>query len=216
MLVEAAVESLNEALDAQRLGADRIELCADLSCGGITPSAGTIALAAELVTVPVFVMIRVPGGRFTATTLEYDVMLRDIVMTKQLGADGIVLGVLTDDDRIDVERTRALVDAAHPLPVTFHMAFDRAGDRTEAFDALLDTGVQRVLTSGGSGKAADGVAALTALVSRAAGRLTVVAGGGVQGEDVPALATAGVDEVHARLTSPARLRAIVQTARHFN
>lgn len=214
VVVEAAVESLEEALAAAEIGADRIELCADLAVGGTTPSAGTIALACERLRVPVFVMVRTRGGDFTASPLEHEVMLRDVIAARTAGAHGVVLGILTPDARVDIERTRALVDAARPLPVTFHMAFDRARDRAEALDDLLAAGATRILTSGGAGRAARAVPVLRDLVRRAEGRLTIVAGGGVVAEDVGALVReAGVREVHARMTSAERMSGVVRAAR---
>lgn len=214
LIVEAAVEGLHEALAAAEIGAERIELCADLAVGGTTPSAGTIALACERLRVPVFVMIRARGGDFTVSSLEHEIMVRDVIQARTAGAHGVVLGILTPEARVDVTRTRALVEAAHPLPVTFHMAFDRARDRDEALDDVLATGATRILTSGGAGRAAHAVPVLRGLVRRAEGRLTIVAGGGVVGEDVAALVRdAGVGEVHARMTDTERMRGVVGAAR---
>lgn len=214
VVVEAAVEGIEEALAAAEIGADRIELCADLAAGGTTPSAGTIALACERLRVPVFVMVRPRGGDFTVSALEHAVMLRDVVQARAAGAQGVVLGILTSDGRVDVERTHALVEAARPLPVTFHMAFDRARDRGEALDDVIATGATRILTSGAAGRAAHAVPVLRELVRRAEGRLTIVGGGGVVVEDVaPLAAEAGVREVHARLTSSERMRGVVDAAR---
>lgn len=214
VVVEAAVEGLHEALAAAEIGADRIELCADLAVGGTTPSAGTIALACERLHVPVLVMIRPRGGDFTVTPLEHAIMLRDVIEARTAGAHGVVLGVLTPTGRVDVERTRALVEAARPLPTTFHMAFDRARDRVEALEDVIAAGAARILTSGGAGRAAQAVTVLRELVRRAEGRLTIVAGGGVVGEDVaPLVRDAGVREVHARMTGSERMRGVVRAVR---
>ncbi len=213
MLIEAAVDTLEQALDAERAGADRVELCANLDVGGTTPSAGVIGLAVDCITVPVFVMVRPRGGDFTASPLEFDVMRREIVEAKRLGADGIVLGILTEEGEIDVRRTRELVEVAAPLPVTFHMAFDRAADRDRAIADLLDTGVKRLLTNGGGSRAVENLDAIRLTARRLEGRVTVVAGGGVVADDVPRLAEAGLREIHARLTSKARVRAVVSAAR---
>ena len=179
ILIEACVDSVDAAIAAERAGAHRIELCADLAEGGTTPSAGTIQLACERLAIPVFVMVRPRGGDFLYSSAEIETMLRDLELMRVLGAHGIVIGALARDGTVDVVATRALVEAARPLPVTFHRAFDLTRDLEEALDALIDCGVDRVLTSGGAPRAADGIEMLGALAARAGGRITVMAGGGI-------------------------------------
>ena len=203
VLVEAAVESVAGAIVAEHAGAQRIELCANLTEGGTTPSAGTIGAAVARVKAPVFVMIRPRGGDFLYTSVELDVMTRDIATARSLGAHGIVLGVLTRDGIVDVDRTRALVEAARPLPVTFHRAFDLTIDLGEALESVIACGVARVLTSGGAPRAADGIERLAALVRRGGARITVMPGGGISATNaVTIIQKSGSREIHVGGTIP--------------
>jgi copper homeostasis protein len=211
VIVEAAVESLDDALAAVSGGADRLELCADLDAGGTTPSAALIAAVRERVELPVVVMIRPRGGDFVYSDDELSRMYEDVAMARSLGASGVVLGVLDTFDRLDLERTAALVEAAEGIPVTFHRAIDRVARRVVSIDALAALGVARVLSSGGAETASDGVDELRAMVKRAADRLTVVAGGGVRAHNAREIvAKTGVTELHARCAGDsARIRGIV-------
>ncbi len=148
MLFECCVDSVDGAVAAEQGGADRVELCAALIEGGLTPSAGSIAFARERLKIPIHVMIRPRGGDFLYSTSELEVMRRDIDTAKRLKADGVVLGVLDADGRIAGERTRELTERARPLSVTFHRAFDMASDPRLALEELIAVGVDRVLTSG--------------------------------------------------------------------
>lgn len=201
ILVEACVDSVASALAAERGGARRLELCDALFDGGTTPSAGMIAACKEAVSIPVFVMIRPRGGGFVYSDPERDVMRRDVIATRELGADGIVIGGLRPDGGVDISLVRFLMDSAHSLPVTFHRAFDLTPDLGASLDSLVDVGVQRILTAGGTSTAAEGAAALAKLVRQAGSRLAVMAGGGVRDENVRSLVrVSGVREVHVRLT----------------
>jgi copper homeostasis protein len=210
ILVEAAVESLDDALAAVDGGADRLELCANLADGGTTPSEELIAEVVEQVAIPVFVMIRPRGGSFVYSTAELDDMRRSIDRARELDVDGFVLGVLNTSNRIDTIRTQSLVDVAGDLPVTFHRAFDRVADRIDALDTLIDLGIGRVLTSGGAPTAAQGLAQLRELVETAGDEIVILAGGGVRFQNVLELVEeTGVSEVHARCELQAdRIRAI--------
>jgi copper homeostasis protein len=201
VLVEACIDSVVSALAAERGGAQRLELCDALFDGGTTPSAGMIAVCKAAVSIPVFVMVRPRGGSFVYADAERDVMQRDVVAARELGADGIVIGGLRRDGTIDLALVRSLVDAARGLPVTFHRAFDLTPDLETSLESLIDAGVQRVLTAAGAATAAEGATALAHLVRQAGSRLVVMAGGGVREENVRALvSTSGVREVHVRLT----------------
>ena len=203
VLIEAAVESAEAAIAAERAGAQRIELCANLTEGGTTPSAGTIGVALSRVGVPVFVMIRPRGGDFLYSPMELAVMMRDIATARTLGAHGVVVGALTADGAVDVERMRAFVEAARPLPVTFHRAFDLASDLGAALEALAASGVRRVLTSGGAPRAADGITRIASLVERAGDRISVMPGGGINAANaLQILAETGAREIHVGGTKP--------------
>jgi copper homeostasis protein len=201
ILVEACVDSVASALAAERGGARRLELCDALFDGGTTPSAGMIAACKEAVSIPLFVMIRPRGGGFVYSDAERDVMRRDVVVARELGADGVVIGGLRPDGVIDLGLVRFLMDSARGLPVTFHRAFDLTPDLVASLASLAEAGVHRVLTAGGASTAADGVKTLAELVRKAGSRLTVMAGGGVREDNVRALVSvSGVREVHVRLT----------------
>ena len=207
VLVEACVDSVASALAAERGGAGRLELCDNLFDGGTTPSAGMISAVKAAVRIPVFVIVRPRGGGFVYTRDEIGVMRLDIEAARMLGADGVVVGVLTRDSRIEQEQLRTLVDAAAELPggVTFHRAFDLARDQEQALEALMQSGVSRVLTSGGAASALEGVGAIASLARRAAGQIAVMAGGGVREEHIQEIVQrTGVREVHVRGTRPAR------------
>ena len=211
ILIEAAVESLDDALAAVAGGADRLELCGDLSVGGTTPDPTLVRAVVDRVGVPVLAMIRPRGGSFVYSDPELDGMRRDIGAALDAGAAGVVLGVLDERHRVDLHRARMLLDAAGGGErVTFHRAIDRTPDLAEGVDALVSLGVARVLTSGGAATASDGAAVLSALVTRAGERLRILAGGGVRATNVRDLVErSGVREVHARCERDAeRLRAI--------
>ena len=205
VLVEACVDSVASALAAERGGAGRVELCDNLFDGGTTPSAGMISAVKAAVRIPVFVLVRPRGGGFVYTPDEIAVMRLDIEAARMLGADGVVIGALTRDARIDHEQLRTLVVAAAELPVAFHRAFDLVREQEAAIETLIQHRVARVLTSGGAATALEGVGAIASLARRAAGQIGVMAGGGIREEHVQELVQrAGVREVHVRGTRPAR------------
>ena len=205
VLVEACVDSVASALAAERGGARRVELCDNLFDGGTTPSAGMIAAVKAAVRIPVFPIIRPRGGGFVYSSDEAGVMRLDVEAARMLGADGIVIGALTRDGKIDTAIVQPLLDAAAPLPVTFHRAFDLVRDREQALETLVHLRVARLLTSGGAPRAIDGVERIAALVRRAAGQIAVMAGGGVREETVQEIVhRSGVKEVHVRGTKLVR------------
>jgi copper homeostasis protein len=210
VLVEAAVESMEDALAACDGGADRLELCADLRAGGTTPAESLVEQVLDAVNVPVMVMVRPRGGSFVYTAHELDTMRRDIETARTLGVDGVVLGVLDARNEIDAYRCRELIDIADGLPVTFHRAFDRVPDQIYALETLIELGVERVLTSGGAETAQRGIDALRDLVEEAEGHLTILAGGGVRDQNVAEIVReAGVREVHLRCEGDAeRIRRV--------
>ena len=210
-LVEAAVETLEEALAAKRAGADRIELCANLGVGGTTPSAGLIASVVQQVNHPVFVMIRPRSGDFVYAADEIDAMIEDIDRARPLGIAGIVTGALRSDGSVDVESMRRLMSPAAGLPVTFHRAFDVVANRTEALEQVIDLGASRVLTSGGAATALEGAVGIAMLVDQAGERVSIVAGGKIREQNArDVIARTGVREVHARLENEASIRGLVR------
>lgn len=210
-LLEVCCASADFAVAAEAAGADRVELCDNLVEGGTTPSAGAIAATVEHLSVPVMVMIRPRGGDFLYSELETEVMLRDIAVARDLGARGVVFGALREDGTVDSERVARLRDAAGPLSVTFHRAFDLTRDLDEGLDALLELGVDRLLTSAGRRAVTDDLPTLERLARAAGDRLTVLAGGGIRPHNVSAvLEVPGIREVHIgasrRMPSPMKHR----------
>jgi copper homeostasis protein len=202
-LLEICAGSVLSALEAEAGGAARIELCENLAEGGTTPSYGTVAAARDTLGIACHVMIRPRGGDFLYCSEELDVMSRDIELCKRLGIDGVVLGVLTADGAVDVAATRALVDLAQPLPVTFHRAFDMTVDADAALEQVIASGCQRLLTSGQAQSALIGAAMIKHLVVRAAGRLIVMPGSGVRADNIgPLRAQTGCVEFHASARLP--------------
>ncbi|UGB37518.1 copper homeostasis protein CutC [Frateuria soli] len=197
-LLEVAANSVASALAAQEGGAGRVELCAALQLGGVTPSYAEIATARDRLTIPLYVLIRPRAGDFLYNDFECEVMLRDVEACVALGCDGVVLGVLDAEGRVDQARCRALVGAAGRLGVTFHRAFDMVADPAQALEAVIGLGCERVLSSGARATAIDGAAALRARLEQAAGRLVVMPGAGVHAGNIAALAQAtGASEFHA-------------------
>lgn len=197
--VEAAVDSFATAIAAQDAGVHRIELCGPLHAGGTTPSAGLIARCMERLLVSVHVLVRPHEGDFVYTNDEFEIMKRDIAMAKELGADGVVLGILTRAGELDVDRLAELHAIASPMHVGFHRAFDQVKDQDEALELLVSLQFDCILTSGGAKTAADGAARLKTLVERAGDRITIIAGGSITAENAPSLiAKTGVRMVHGR------------------
>ena len=199
--VEIAVQDAAGVRIALAAGAARVELCQALGLGGLTPSAGMIEAAVELAHTAsvdgfVHVLVRPRGGGFVYDADELDTITRDIRMTRSLGADGVVVGALTDAGTLDLDAVAAFVDAADGLDVTVHRAVDAALDPIGAVAALVGVGVKRVLTSGGAVDCRAGRQTLTRMASDLRGSLELMAGGGVGADDIVALAAAGVDAVH--------------------
>jgi len=210
-VLEICVDSVESAVAAERGGAERVELCSDLLEGGITPSPGLPELVRERVRIDIFAMIRPRGGDFCYTAEEFAVMKSDIAYAKQLGADGVVLGILDADGYVDVSRTRELVELARPLPVTFHRAIDVSADLADSLDRIVLTGAQRVLTSGGKRRSVDGMRDISNAIDRTQGRIAIMAGGGLSPDNIRTVAEGtGASEFHASLNtsipSPVRHR----------
>jgi len=202
LLLEISVETAEAAAAAERGGAQRIELCAKLRLGGLTPSEGLMQMARAKVAVPIFAMIRPRAGDFTYSAEELAQMRGEIDTAKQLGMDGIVLGLLTRDRSVDVERTRQLVKAAQPLPVTFHRAFDDAANLDAALEDIIATGARRILTSGGSPTAPAGIEKLARLAVAAKDRILILPGGGINASNAVDVARqTGARELHSGLGS---------------
>ncbi len=187
MLIEACVDSVSSAIEAQRGGAGRVELCANLYEGGTTPSLGAIQAARRHLEIRLHVIIRPRGGDFLYSDVELDIMRSDVLRAGEAGADGVVFGILRPDGTIDLEHTGQLVELAGPMSTTFHRAFDMTADPYAALENLVELGVDRVLTSGQRPSAMEGADLLARLVKRAGDRLVVMPGVGIDAANIAEL-----------------------------
>ncbi|MEH1740423.1 copper homeostasis protein CutC [Fusobacterium varium] len=190
MIKEVCVESFSEALAAEKRGADRIELCDNLYLGGTTPSYGTIKMAMEKLTIPAFPIIRPRGGNFHYSKEEIEIMKEDIKVCKSLGAKGVVLGVLTADNKVDFETLKELVDLASPMEVTFHKAVDELENPVEVIDRFVEIGVKRILSSGTKETALEGKDILNAMIKKADNRIIILIAGKVTSDNFEEVAAA--------------------------
>ncbi len=197
MIYEICIDSVDSAIAAQCEGADRVELCANLSAGGTTPSYGMIKSVRESIDIVLFVMIRPREGNFIYSDFEFDCMKSDIEAAKELGADGVVFGLLQKDNSVNIERTLKLLQLARPMEVTFHRAFDHCVDPKLAFHRLKEIGVDRILTSGQKATAIDGCELIKELLLHNENKIKILAGSGINSSNVKQLINkTGVSEVH--------------------
>lgn len=202
-IFEVCLEGVDGAIAAQRGGAQRIELCAALVEGGITPSLGTIQACRDAVDIDIMVMIRPRGGDFLYSSAELDAMAKDIEACKSIGVTGVVFGMLKEDGQIDQNATRELLQLAQPLSVTFHRAFDVARDPFQSLDTLIELGVNRVLTSGQQATVPEGKEVIRQLIERSADHIGILPGCGITPENVVEMVRyTGAKEFHATAFSP--------------
>ena len=200
MIIEACVNSAISAIEAQKGGADRVELCENLHDGGTTPSAGAIRFARKNLHIRLFVMIRPRGGDFLYSDDEFEIMKEDIKVARELGADGVVFGILKPDGTIDLERMKTLVDLACPMGITCHRAFDMTADPFQAMEDLITLGIDRILTSGQQKTAPQGASLILKLIQRSNGRIIIMPGSGVKEDNFEELIRkTGATEVHIHL-----------------
>ena len=186
--VEICANSVASCLEAQKGGAYRVELCAGIPEGGTTPSYGEIVVARKLLNIKLNIIIRPRGGDFLYSDLEHQIMLHDIEMAKKLGVDGVVIGCLTADGEIDMQRNHELVNAAKGMNVTFHRAFDMCKDPFQSLEQIITLGCDTLLTSGQQPTAIEGVTLLKKLVDKANGRITIMPGSGVNENNIATIA----------------------------
>lgn len=197
LTTEICVDSVESAVAAQAGGAQRVELCDNLMEGGTTPSFGSVQVARNLLNIKLHIIIRPRGGDFLYSDTEFEVMKCDIEAAKGLGVDGVVIGILRADGKIDVERTRELTELSRPMAVTFHRAFDVCTDPFRAIDQLAEIGVDRILTSGQEATAVEGLEMLSDCVRHAASRISIMACGNLNERNIAkVIAATGVSEVH--------------------
>ena len=213
-ILEVAVFNIESALLAAKAGADRIELCENPYDGGTTPSYGTLKTVREKINIPVFPIVRARGGDFLYSEEEFEVMKKDVALIKDIGFEGMVIGLLKKDGTIDIQRTLRLVELAYPLEVTFHRAFDRAAEPLQALEDVIKCGCQRILTSGQVSHAFDRKELIKQLIQQADNRIIIMPGSGVRSSNIKALIEfTGAEEVHssARKIVPSQMQFIQKT-----
>jgi len=199
-VIEIATNDYESTKAAVAGGADRIELCAALSEGGLTPSMAMIQQCRHDFQLPIFPILRPRSGDFLYTPEEFKIIKQDALFCKQIGCDGIVIGFLNIDGTINKAWTSEIVETAYPLEVTFHRAFDRCRDPLEALEIIIETGCQRILTSGQQQVAPDGIELIQQLVTQAAERIIIMPGSGVRAANIKELAEkTGAVEFHSSL-----------------
>ena len=186
--LEICVGSWESAMAAQMGGADRIELCDNLAEGGTTPSYGMLLQCKKSLQIPFFPIIRPRGGDFVFSAEEFEIMKEDVAISKELGCQGIVIGILRKDGRIDSERCAQLIDIARGLQITFHRAFDRCSDLERSLEDIIQLGCHRVLTSGAKENAFEGLAVLKSLVIQAGSRISIMPGSGINEQNLAQIA----------------------------
>jgi copper homeostasis protein len=197
LILEICVESVDHAVAAERGGAHRIELCANLSSGGTTPSVALMQTARREVRIPIHVLIRPREGDFCYSDDELEIMRNDIRAVKQFGMDGIVLGILNENGGVDIARTKVLVELSHPLPVTFHRAFDESKNLENSLEEVIHTGASRILSSAGQPRATDALPTLARLVQAARERISIMPCGGINSDNVlDIVRTTSAQEIH--------------------
>lgn len=210
-IIEIATSDFLTTRSAVEGGADRIELCANLAEGGTTPSYAHIKKCREIFDVLLYPIIRPRGGDFLYNKDEFEIMLKDVKLCRQLGCDGVVIGLLNLDGSIDVTRTAELIELAYPMGVTFHRAFDRCRDPFEALEQLIDIGCERILTSGQMPSVVDGVDLITGLNKKANERIIIMPGSGVRKENIKMLADkTGCTEFHSSLRGKVKVKSPMQ------
>lgn len=197
MILEICVDSLDSVIASAEAGADRIELCASLTEGGLTPSAGMLAQARAIFPGEIAFMIRPRGGDFVYTPSEIVAMSADIELARDLGADAVVFGCLAPDGTVDIASVETLLEACNGLPSVFHRAFDVSKELDESLEIIADFGFERILTSGGAPTVMDGLDALEALIKLADGRLDILPGGGIKADQVAEIVKkTGANQIH--------------------
>ena len=196
MILEICANSYESAVNAQIAGAHRIEICSELSVGGITPSYGLLQKIAEKISIPVHVLIRPRSGNFCYTISEFEQMKTDILLSKKMGFQGIVSGILTKNNEIDIEKTKQLIALSKPLSFTFHRAFDVVKDPKKAVLSLQDLGVDRILTSGTKEKASKGIDLLIELKKITENKLIILPASGINKYNVSLFKNEGFEEIH--------------------
>lgn len=214
-LLEICTDTYESAKNADSAGADRIELCTALESGGLTPSYGLTEVTVNTLKIKVNVLIRPRPGDFCYSAEEFEIMCKDILMFKTLNINGIVSGILLKNGEIDVERTKYLVELSKPLEFTFHRAFDRSFDTVKAIEQVIETGANRLLTSGGEPNVDLGVQTIINLHKNNGDRISIMPGGGLNETNIKELQNSGIQEFHLSATVFVESKAY-QNSKNYN
>lgn len=197
MKIEIAANSYASALIADRAGADRIELCSNLELGGTTPGPGTLIASKENLSIPIHVLVRPRAGDFVYTGPEIEEIIQTIKFCRQMGIEGIVIGFLTPEGKVDQAITQQVLEHTEGLDLTFHRAFDQVIDQQEAMETIIDLGFDRILTSGGQPSTPEGVRQIAQLIDQAKDRIVIMPGGGINNYNIQDVAEhTGAQEFH--------------------
>ena len=196
MILEVCANSYESAINAEKGGAQRIELCENLSVGGLTPNFVLAKKVISELTIPVFILIRPRNGDFNYSNEEFEQIKKDIIFFKDLGCKGIVSGILTKDKNIDVIRTRELIELSRPLEFTFHRAFDEVLDPIDGLYKLIEIKSNRLLTSGQKNTAIDGIELIQKLIKISNKKIIIMPGSGINSENITEFKKIESKEVH--------------------
>ena len=194
--IECCANSVQSAINGQAGGAQRIELCANLEHGGTTPSAASICLAREALEIELYVLIRPRFGNFIYSDLELEEITEDIQFCKEIGCDGVAIGLLDKDSQVDQKKLKKLVQLARPMGVTFHRAFDVSSDIQKSLEDIIECGCDRLLTSGQASNAIEGIQSLKEIIGQADSRIEIMAGSGVNASNALSLYPIGIRQFH--------------------
>ena len=205
-VLEICAGSIKSAIAAQDGGADRIELCDNLSVGGTTPSYGMISICKKIIHIPLFPIIRPRGGDLIYSDEEFEAMKQDVICCKNIGCEGVVFGILNSDASIDIERCAELVSLARPMQVSFHRAFDRCNNLQRGLEDIISLGFERLLTSGGELQAINAIQIIKSLVLQAGDRIRIMPGSGITEKNIlQILNETGAKEFHSTAKSQVRI-----------
>jgi copper homeostasis protein len=200
--IEIVATSVQSAINGQTGGARRVELCSALGTAGITPSSGLIQLVRQYITIPVYVLIRPREGDFCYSRVELETIRRDIENAKVMGADGIVTGLLDEHNEVAIKKMRDVVQWALPMKTVFHRAFDITPHLLESAEAVIETGCERILTSGGASSGQAGIDMIRQLAAKTEGRISIMPGGGITAESIGGVFTKGITDYHLSARKP--------------
>ncbi len=196
--LEVIAFNIESCILAEANGVSRIELCDNQADGGTTPSYGFIKAARAILSIELYPIIRPRGGDFLYSDTEFDIIKSDVLLCKELGCDGVVIGLLNADGTVDKERTKILTSLAYPMGVTFHRAFDRTNDMFEALEDIIECGCERILTSGQKPAAYNGKENIKALIEKADNRIIIMPGSGINSKNIVEIAQyTGATEFHS-------------------